>query len=81
MLKILKAKYVTMKSGNPKIQDENGELWDIFAYDGGLTAINGSGKCGLYRDFEIIPVDEGYTFGLNCHEEFVVKDGQWVQNE
>ena len=76
---MLQGRQVTV-DGDPKVQDENGDLWEVFASDGAIAAIQRDEKCGVFVFYEIIPVDDGYTFGVNCVDEFIAKDGEWREN-
>lgn len=80
----------TARLADDKVIDEYGHEWEIFADDGSnprhLAIHRDAGEKYVAAEFtvdheEIYPANEGDTFGVNCQEEYVVKGGQWVENE
>ena len=68
--------------------DEYGEKWDFYTNDGRFYAVNHAteskaGVATLERDgsFTLDEYSDGKTFGVNCQDEFVVRDGRWTENE
>lgn len=67
---------------------ENGMTCEKYVDDGNWTIgyVDGKpaqwdGNSGLTEGEEFRLASEGSTFGVNCQDEFVIRDGRWCMND
>jgi len=82
--------YETHDTGETKsFQDENERVWEVWLDDNGSGLVEShEGVVPLAGEFtwweegvEIQERPEGATFGVSCQDEFIVRDGRWIENK
>lgn len=70
------------------VRDEYGDVWEDCGDDaqGHYMVHRDAGdkwEAGTFNTFfgEIDTAEDGKTFGINCRDEFIVRDGRWCDND
>ena len=72
------------------LKDADGFTWTT-AYDAsdGTIAVEceDGDRAGIFRRLphtadrgDLYPVSDGATYGVNCSEEFIAENGEWIEN-